>query len=427
MRYKNLLLELTDTAITDAIGTISLGDLPDPQPENPLRLTNASPIIKRLWRIALADIEANIVEFEKQRYFGAGKHFGLIVYTRDISYSGLLGLNRIYPELMLNSLKISREVRLKQGFKVSKDSAIKDINAPWKEEPITEKEYVGKYHTNSYTRRTDDVVWLWAARDLLEHNSTLNEWEWLYKTGNRCFEYLYAPFYDEKTRLYCGQASFIDIHFVDHKTSGYPQSWNISDCVLSKSLSTNCLYVQGLQTMAVAASQLGLQYEADEWSLKSERLKQAIRDNLSNNDGTFTYLMDCHGKLQLRRDALGSALLVLTDVVSSEKFINVLGNYPVTDAGVPLFHPFFQENNYYHNNSSWPFVDTFFIKALEKSDGKDRTAMNAALLARTCIDDGTFHEFVDFRNKQVKGSSCQLWTAAAFIDTCLRAGLRMKK
>ncbi|MCF6176463.1 MAG: hypothetical protein L3J71_11940 [Victivallaceae bacterium] len=426
MTYQDLPLELTDTAVVDANGSIALDDLPDLQPENSLRLVNVSPVIERLWRIALADIESNIVELEDKRYFGAGKNFGLIVYTRDISYSGLLGLNRIYPELMLNSLKISREIRLKQGFNVAQGYVINEISAPWHEEQISEKQYIEKYHTNSYTRRTDDVIWLWACGDLLDSNN-FNEWEWLYQTGEKCFEFLYAPFYDENSGLYCGQASFVDIHFADYKTSGYPQDWTIADCVLSKSLSTNCLYIQGLQVMAMAALKIGKKDEANGWLRRSENLKQAVREHLSAQDGTFSYLLDVHGRQQPRRDALGSALVILTDVVPAEDFSQVLTGYLVTTAGIPLFKPFFNENSCYHNNSSWPFVDTLFIKAMEKRDGHDYTAMNAALLARTCIDNGSFREFVDFRSQQVKGSSRQLWTAAAFIDTCLRAGLLYKK
>lgn len=94
-----------------------------------------------------------------------------------------------------------------------------------------------------------------------------------------------------------------------------------------------------------------------------------------------------------------------------------------TDGGTPLFHPFFPRDDFYHNNSSWPFVDTFLIKAMETADGVNRTALNAALLARTCVDDGTFHEVTDYRTRAVKGSGSQLWTAASFIDTCRRAGL----
>jgi len=152
-------------------------------------------------------------------------------------------------------------------------------------------------------------------------------------------------------------------------------------------------------------------------------LKDAIRRQLRREDGTLSYFKDKQGVLQERREALGCALAVLSGVVTGGEATAALKDYPVTDGGVPLFHPFFPEPDWYHNNSSWPFVDTFFLKALEVFDGVDRSAQNAALLARTCIGNGSFHEVTDYRTRAVRGSGSQLWTAAAFLDTCRRAGL----
>jgi hypothetical protein len=388
-----------------------------------IRLKNAPEIMEKLWQIALTDVESNIVETEDGKYFGAGKIFGVVVFTRDISYSGVLGLNKLYPEIMKQSLRATRDVRLRLGFKVLKEYVLENIDVPWQPEEISEVGFAQKYHTNSYCRRTDDVVWLWAAYDLFSNHGTDEDWEWLYKTGNRFFKEFYDPFFDLNDNLYFGQASFIDIHGVGHKATGYPQNWDIKDCILIKALSTNCLYVRGLEVMSLVSNRLGHKKEAEKWNLRAENLRNAIRNELRNPDGTFSYFKDKNGELQPRREALGSALAVLMGIVKDEEARLALKNYPVTEAGVPLFHPFFPEDNYYHNNTSWPFVDTFFIKALEKSDGKDRTELNAALLARTCVDDGTFHEVVDFRNKKPGGSGSQLWTAASFIDVCFRAGL----
>lgn len=423
MIYSEPPLVLTETTISDALGSASLASLPTPEPKCDVRLAPTTPLVERLWRIALSDIEANIVETEGGKYFGAGNSFGATVYTRDISYSGVLGLNRLYPQLMLDSIRHTRNVRYDLKFRVPKEYSIKDIQVPWIEEDKTEGEFVDEWKTNSYTRRTDDVIWLWCTADLLSANEFEQEWEWLYETGSRFFSEFYQPFYDPNDGLYFGQASFVDIHFPGRKTSGYPQDWSIEDCVMIKSLSTNCLYVLGLNAMSQAASRTGRESEAKTWSDRSEALKRSIVRELRSDDGTFTYFKDRNGGLQKRRDALGSALAVLSGVVSGESAKLALEYYPVTDGGVPLFHPFFDEDNRYHNNSSWPFVDTFFIKALEESDGINRTALNAALLARTCIIDGTFHEVTYYPAKEVIGSKSQLWSASAFVDTCLRAGL----
>ncbi len=425
MTYYRPPLILEPTRLHDALGVIELSDLPDPEPSNKMRLKNATPLIERLWRIALSDVESNIVRLpDGSTYFGAGTGFGAQVYTRDISYSGILSLNRLYPGIMRQSLEHTRRVRLRLGFTVSRAHKVDGIEVNWAVEDISEEEFLAKYRTNSYTRRTDDVVWLWCAGNLFERYGSPDDWRWLYETGRECFQRLYDPFFDPEDGLYKGQASFIDIHYEDTKATGYPSEWTISDCVHIKATSTNCLYVKGLEVMGVAARKLGLADEAASWASRARSLKEAIRRELRFEDGTFAYFKDRSGRLEDRRDALGTALAVLLEVVTGEEAVQALRDYPVTDAGVSLFHPFYPVDNWYHNNSSWPFVDTLFLMASEKADGRDRIPLNLALLARVCRD-GTFHEVVDLRNKEVRGSGGQLWTAAAFLGTCMRAGFEL--
>lgn len=422
MHYDNPPLFLGEDVIRDALGERTLSDLPDPQPQHEMRMQGATPLMERLWRIALDDCERNIVETEQGRYFGAGAQFGVTVYTRDISYAGILGLNRLYPELMKSSLEVTREVRLGLGLRVPGGYAVESIDADWIDEGMDERDFFEKHNTNCYTRRTDDVVWLWCAYDLFRRTADNYDWQWLYETGTRCFERLYDPFLDSQDGLYRGQASFVDIHFAEHRATGYPQDWSIADCVLCKTLSTNCLYVKGLEVMARVADLLGRHAHTRDWQERLDALKESIRRELLKPDGTLAYYKDRWGCLSERRGALGSAFAVLAGIVEGDEARAALADYPVTDAGVPLFHPFYSIDNYYHNNSSWPFVDTFFLAAQERAHGDDRTARNAALLARVVQADG-FHEVVDMRDKSVKGSGHQLWSAAAFIDVCRRAGL----
>jgi hypothetical protein len=252
------------------------------------------------------------------------------------------------------------------------------------------------------------------------------DWQWIYTNGTRCFDTFYWHFYDKSDGLFRGQASFMDIHTIEFKATGYPQAMSLQDCVLIKALSTNCLYVKGMEVMARAAAQCGRSNESRQWQQRADQLRIAIGENLRRPDGTLAYFKDRHGNLQDRRDALGTALAILTEVVTGNDSRQACRDYPVTDNGVPLFVPFFGHNQWYHNHSSRPFVDTLFIKALEKADGRARTALNAALLARSCRKHGTFHEVTDFRTKHIKGSGKQLCTAAAFIDTCRRAGILPK-
>lgn len=428
MIFKNPDLDLDEQWIRYGKDRIHFSEFPNPLPRHPLRLQGATPILERLWLNALCDIESNIVEQDGVRYFGAGKIFGPAEFTRDIAISGILGLNRLYPEPMRSSLEFTRRLRLKIGLTVSADHVIHGIPCDVKDKP--EHELRNDIGSASMARRTDDVVWLWCAGDLLKRKGSGADWEWLYDLGRRCFNELYNPFYDNTDGLYFGQSCFVDItyteplrpHFCSTPVTGYPLHYTASECVHVKALSTNCLYFRALLTMAEAAVATGCVVEAAEWETRAENLKSAILRTLKRPDGTFAYYKGPDGILSDKRDAFGSALAVLFEVVTGEEAIAALTGYPVTPNGVPLFYPFFPGNHFYHNNSSWPFVETFFLKALEKADGSARHAQNAALLARTCNREGTFYEVMDLRDNSWKGSTRQLWTAAAFIEVCDRAG-----
>lgn len=422
MCYEDVNLKLTEDFVLDSLRTIDIQKLPSIEPENRTELFKGTSFMRKLWKVALSDIESNVVQTNDGRYFGAGKNFGLRIYTRDISFSGILGLNVLYPKEMLSSLKTSRDVRLRLGLHVAKDYLVPGIGGDWVEESFDERAYLKKYNTNSYTRRTDDVVWMWAIRDLFEKNEQLAEWQWLYEVGKECFEKLYSPFYDESDGLYKGQAAFIDIHFEQSKATGYPQNFSIADCVSIKALSTNCLYYEGLQTMAMTCRKIGRKVEGMEWEMRAKRLKDAIVSNLRFQDGTFSYFKHANGELESRRDALGSALAVITGIVKGKDAKVCLSNYSVTWAGVPLFQPFYPWEKSYHNNTAWPFVDTFFLWAKELAEHKNYASQNAALLARTCVKGGSFHEVVNWKTKEPGGSGRQLWSASAFVNVCLRAG-----
>jgi len=425
MIYKGPDLELREDRVIDKLGTIKLSDIPDPQPDCPVRLQNTTPILERLWRVALWDIESNIKETERGRYFAGGANFRLMVYTRDISYSGILGLNRVYPEIMRSSLEVTRNTRRALGFKVSRGHAVPEIDVPWEELDLSEGEFSARFDTNCYSRRTDDVVWLWAMSDLFSRmDAGPDDWTWLYETGLEFFERFYDPFYDSSDGLYRGQASFIDVAWPERPrpVGGYPVNFKVADCLLLKAASTNALYVKGMRVLADVTSRLGRDDEARAWTDRAGKLSRAIEANLVAPDGRIAYYKDRHGERSDRSEILGTSFVVLHDAVAPDVGAAAIKSYPRTGVGIPVITPFLDNDSAYHNNGSWPFSDTFFLSAAEKALGESQCACNFALLARTVRDDG-FHEVVDIRSGAVKGSGHQLWSSAAFVNTCVRAGL----
>lgn len=415
-------LHLEDDAVSYACGRIGRADLPDPQPRHPARLVGATPLLERLWRVALADAEANVVQHAGNAYFGSGRHFGPILFTRDIAYSGVLGLNPLFPALMRSSLMTVVGQRLSLGWRAPRAYHIPELDAPWVLEEGSDGEFLERHRTNCFVRRTDDVVWLWAAGELAEAGAL--DWAWVHATGTRCFDELYAPLLDPSDGLWRGQASFIDIHFEHKRSAGYPLDWSIADCVLIKATSTNCLYVRGMQVMAQAAAQLSRCEEAESWRARGACLAATIRQRLRRPDGACEWYLDRHGRPSGRTEALGTALAVLLGVLSGAEAVAAIAAHPFDPGrGVPVFWPFFDDARCYHNLTAWPFVESFFMRARERATGEPTVALELALLARSCVDDGTFHEVVDWRSGKPGWSASQLWTAAAFLGACRRAGL----
>ena len=274
------------------------------------------------------------------------------------------------------------------------------------------------------------MVWVWAAWDWLQrHGYPPQTLRWFHDTAVRCWEELYRYWQDPETGLYFGQASFIDIHHAEPgpggrlKTTGYPQDWPLRQCVLIHATSTNVLHFQALRSMAESATKLGYADEATTWRRRAEALRAAILQHLRNKDGTFVYYRGGDGSGGTRREALGTALAVLSGLVEGDHARRALAGYPVTVRGVPIFHPFFDFEQAYHNHTAWPFVDAFFCLAWQRAFGHATGSATVALTARTLINGPpTFREVVGFHDGVVDGSHHQLWTAAGFLGAGLRDG-----
>ncbi|NNJ70600.1 MAG: hypothetical protein HKP10_04845 [Kiritimatiellales bacterium] len=435
--YEKEPLVMTADAVRDANGAFTLSQLESPEPRCSVKLQgNITPLTERMWAIALDDVERNLVTNEAGVvYFGAGTRYGDRVYTRDLSIAGVLGVNRFYPNEMLSSLKLTREVRRGLGYKVSAGHDIREIDVPWEVIAEVDREIMQKYKTNSYTRRTDDVVWLWAADDLFALHPEIADWQWMLENGEEFFKVFYDPWFDESDGLFRGQALYHDIQH-----SCYPKGYSKADCVLLKALSTNCIYYRAMLAMANACEKAGRPVsEKQAWLERAALLKTAIQKELTNPDGTLAYYKDRHGELMPNRPILGTALAVLFGVIEGDAAKAAYEGYPLTDKGIPLFFPYL-DNQGDHNQASWPFCSTFFLHGKTIATGEDTLDYNAALLARslgTAIKPprrakegqewdsgfGSFHEKISLPSGLIGGSGHQLWSAAAYLDVCIRAGL----
>jgi hypothetical protein len=138
----------------------------------------------RLTAAAIEDVKRSIQRSENTEYFSAGAAFKNRVYTRDIALAGVLSLNRVFPRLMASSLRVSRQRRLAAGFAVATGRPLPALPLPWQDSGLTQPEFVDQHLINTYDRGTDDVVWLWAAADLMEHDAACGlDWGWIFQNG----------------------------------------------------------------------------------------------------------------------------------------------------------------------------------------------------------------------------------------------------
>jgi hypothetical protein len=441
LSYSDGVLVLTPTSLTDSVGSYTADKLPVVTPLNQSTLKGAqTPLAQGLWKIALNDMEKNLVTTpENGTYFAAGIRYTTRIYTRDISFSAVLAGNDLYPKEVLQSLQMTRKVRLEMGYKVSRPHMIKEINAPWEVITDNEKEVMAKYTSNSFTRATDDVIWIWAIDDLYAKNPNLADWKWFYTTGEKFFNDFYAPWFDPTDGLYRGQSTFQDIQH-----NGYPNDYSITDCVLLKAASTNALYYKGLIAMANAAKQSGQTAEVIAgWQAKADALRTAFQREFIMPDGRISYYKDRYGKLMPNQHNLGTSLATIFGILTPEQARLAYKLYPVTPTGVTLIDPYLTDRLGSHNSADWPFATALFFWGKEIAEGKSYEAETVARLARaigTKLEPkksekggkesnepgdwgdgfGSFHEKIDHVSGLVGGSGSQLWSAAGFMNIFLR-------
>lgn len=428
-------LELSETGFRGPYVRYALENIPDRRPLRlPVFAGHTPEIIRKLCLAALYDVESNIQYEGDSRYFtagGRGHGWSGMLFIRDITFSGLLGLNRWYPEVMKDSFALMRSKMLEIGTKNPSCHRM-DGYPTFEVLPLNFQGFKETYHTPPFARWTDGINALWGMQHLLElEGASPDAYREVYEFGQEVYRTCFAPLYDESDGLYRGQASFIDIGH-----TGYPASFGRSRphdeafdnpavynrCLRIKATSTNCLYVAAFASMASMAVKLGLDEEAATWRDQRDRLIAAILSELRFDDGTLSYFKHTDGRLEPRQHALGTAFAVLTGTLEGRDAVRAIRDYPVLPFGVPLHHPFFDNDEAYHNNAAWPFVDNFFLMARERASGEDESMRRIALLAGA-FQHGSFHEHTCFKpGEATLGGPAQLWSAAPMLHAAVRAG-----
>lgn len=408
----------------------------------------------RLDARAQADLDLNVVD---GRYFGAGRSFGSTVFTRDLALSGVLALNRLRPREMRESLRFDRELRHAVGWQVIAGSSAVDIpGLPFVDSGLDFDSFLIRHRTNDFSRRSDDVVWIWAYADWILANAAadVKEWAWLLDQGWRCYDAYYAPFHDPVDGLYRGQSCFLDVMMCGYpaeREAGDPrdaadfrihhldgpddhQRWappglrpaSLSSCLLGKAASTNALHLIALAALAEAAGRCGA--DPVPWLERRDRLRSALRSAFLREDGTVLFARSGDGTPIPRQHALATAFAVLSGALDGNEARAALAAYPARPWGSPLFEPFYLDNPHrYHNHSCWPFADAFLGWAQWCASGGDPSTLDRweAVLAHACDGGAGFRELIDAYDGSRLGSAHQLWSAAGWLGAGLARTCRL--
>jgi len=393
------------------------------------------PMLDVMYQIALTDHEKCIIDNKtymfglsaklipkekKEEYmpdgevFWVGYGFNTFVYTRDTAFSSFLGTSYILPDIVKNHLGYTRNLRKKMGLKVSRGHDIPLPGVDVEELDCTEWELSALYNENSFTRRTDDIVWVLGYWEQLKVSGDKADLVYLYNEFKYFDEHYYKFFLDKTDGLYWGQATFIDIG-----GTGYPD-YTETQSVMIKALSTNCLYVGGFDIMEKVCAQMGFHDEAQSFARRRDYLKKAIRENFLCDDGYYVYFLKEDGSKEEKREAIGSALLVLFDVLPESEYTAALGGYMGGPYGRPCFWPFYPGERCYHNRSTWMFSDTLFALAEYKAGNKQKAIMEAFAKACRYSLTGNFVEVLEYETGEFIGCPNYIWSAASYLAIIFR-------
>jgi len=302
-----------------------------------------------LYNLSLEELVKNV---ETDSTFRTGKEWDG-VWTRDVSYSTILSLAILEPDVAKNSL-------LK---KVKNQRIIQDTGTG-----------------GAYPISTDRVVWAIAAWEIYKVTGDESWLKEAYTIIKNTLEDDQLNIVDPLVGLMKGESSFLD-----WRQQTYPKWMQPIDIYESFALSTNVVHYQAQRVLAAMAQQLQDKQTAEQYTSFADSLKKNINKHFwlekSGYYGQYIY-GGVYKTLSERSDALGEALSVLFDVADEEQQANIITRTPVVNYGISCVYPQTTFIPAYHNNAIWPFVQSYWTMASAKVANEKATVASLAALMR---------------------------------------------
>lgn len=290
------------------------------------------PLIDALYKLSLDELRADV---RTDQTFMAGASWDG-VWTRDISYSILLSLAAIEPEVAKRSLL----AKVKRG-RIVQDTG---TGGSW---PVSSDRTIWAVAAWEIYKVTGDREWLRHSYQIVRQ-STADDEKVLTATD---------------TGLMRGESTFMD-----WREQTYPAWMTPVDIYQSQTLGTNAVHCQTFRILAEMAKELGL--PSAHYRQVAERIRTSMNRALWQ-EGTGYYGQYVYGRqhpaLSPRSDALGEASTVLFNIAGPERQNRIFQSVPVMEFGIPCIYPQTDGIPAYHNNAVWPFVQAYWGWAGAKS------------------------------------------------------------
>ena len=288
------------------------------------------PIGVTLYNLALDEMEGLI---ESDSTWRTGKLWGG-VWTRDVSYSALLALSYMNP----NVTRISLMKRVRGG-RILQDTG---TGGSW---PVS----------------TDHAVWVLAGWQLYLVTGDKQWVKQCYEIASKTLLQDESVAYDVETGLVRGESSFLD-----WREESYPRWMQPADIAMSECLGTNALFFRANQITARMAQLCGDYDGAAHFSRMADRIKEGINQYLWMEEaGYYGQYLYGRGHLVLspRSETLGEALCILFGIAEPARAKRIVANIGQTPFGTPCIQPQIPNVYPYHNNAVWPFVQAYWLWA----------------------------------------------------------------
>ncbi|WP_439882604.1 alpha-L-rhamnosidase-related protein [Pontibacter sp. MBLB2868] len=348
--------------------------------------TSDYPLGDALYNLALEEM---INAVEPDSTFRTGKEWAG-VWTRDISYSIILSMAQLQPQVSKYSLM----------RKVKNGHIIQDTGTG-----------------GAYPVSTDRMVWAVAAWEVYKATGDKKWLQDTYQIIRNSLEADYKNAYDPESNLAQGESSFLD-----WREQTYPRWMQPADIYESENLGTNAVHYQANMAAAQMADLLNDKEAASVFREKADRIKEAMNKLLWQQDKGYygQYLYGSNYKiLSPRAEALGEALSVIFGVADAERSKTIVANTPVTDYGIPSIFPQIPGIPPYHNNGIWPFVQSYWSLAAAKAgNGKALTESISAIYRPAALFLTNKENFVatsgDYAGTQINSSN-MLWSLSGSL------------